>query len=251
MLSAACPRCGSPRPMSFARPELLECASCGYRGPPAPEVEQALRNAQGLLAQLPRRTRHAGYRARDAKLVAFGARFRLVAEVLVVGLAAVAVAALGPMCLRPSGSPISAWRVCPCAGPLALMLPALLGALLWARRAALAAQAAQPAISPDAPGRPPRCRVCGADLRLVASQATVDCDYCASPNVVSAEILQPRQLELTRVEQYAAGLRDESRRIERGSRALVVSLRLGLAAALLIGPMIGCAIGALLSSLLG
>lgn len=248
MLNAACPACGRPRPVSLASPDHITCW-CGYAGPPRPEVQEALAQAAAGVIDLGRRRRLSGYRARDAKLVAFSAKLRLATIVLFFAILGLAAALVGPPILEGRlDIPVGAFSICTCSGPVVLFFPVLFATLGWARRKR---KARQRAIPPEAAGASPRCRVCGAPIGLAATQVVAQCEFCGASNVVTADVMTPRELHASSIESYTAGVAAEAATVQRSSRDMAAPILAGLVGATLVGPPLGCVVGSLLSLILG
>lgn len=241
MLSAQCPSCGAPAPVSLVTPELMACSSCHYQGPPSPEISAQLRLAVAALWQMD---------AADRQLTG-AQRFNLKSArsyfvFIAVGLGAV----LLPLVLLAGGGVlfvVSAGSFEPAPVLLAVtgMLPLVVGAgasalalrHVYRRGVALAERCA--AAPPIAEGHPARCHVCGGPLQVQGGQGLARCGFCQADNLVSAKLLSgygARRQEA--VGQLVEQVRGEARALDRGA------LSAGAAAfgVVLLSPIVGLAV---------
>jgi DNA-directed RNA polymerase subunit RPC12/RpoP len=186
MKSCPCPSCGTPLPVTVASLHGVRCRSCGFEGPPPPEVVQRLQVAQRELTRLDVRARQFDLHARAAIGRALRVRWGVIVALAVGGLPFLALGAGGLVLGVQHEGPI-ANRV---AGILMISVPmvvyATAGCLLhWrvvsARNRLLAACAAVP---PLRLGEAAACAMCGAPLVSRGIDPVVRCDHCGADNVV-------------------------------------------------------------------
>lgn len=216
MVTSSCPGCSAPTPLSLAS-SSIHCSSCGYDGPPAPEVAEQLGRAAAILAQFDVRERQLAGWARAAISSGFWpvAAYLLVAAL--VNAPMLVIALFGAWAWGDDAMSTGVFVLF--TSPLVVSVMATGAGLRWLsrRRAKLRFEAA--AAPPVAPGSTASCRVCGASLADLG-EPVVRCGYCEADNLVDPTVLRQasaaklRSLEgvVDAVRQGAIGLRAASRR---------------------------------------
>jgi DNA-directed RNA polymerase subunit RPC12/RpoP len=194
MQTCPCPRCGAALALSLASLHGVRCRSCGYEGPPRPEVLERLRIAQGELSRLDQRTRQLDASAQAAIGRALRTRWGaiVVLSLGVLPFVALAVAGVAEGFEAHPGLPLANRIIGVSLTWVPLLVYACVGGILAAfvgraRRRLLAASAAIP---PERPGEPVTCAVCGASLASFGTSPIARCGYCAADNVVHPAALR-------------------------------------------------------------
>lgn len=237
MLSATCPSCGKPAPVSLAEPDVLACRACGFSGSTPPEVSRELRAAALALEAAADRDRQLTNVQRTA-LTSSAPYVVIVALVIVWALLPTLFVAYAMAASSRDPAMWFAFIVAPTAVGAALLL-------VWfvrRRRALQTACAAQP---PRADGEACTCRVCGGSLSA-GSTGVVRCAYCRTDNIVAPDVVvRAAKSRVPALAAYEARVRRELTSIGGATiRAAVV----GLVGALVM-PFVG-GMFAILSSLL-
>lgn len=238
MLSAACPSCGAPAPVSLATPEWIACGSCRYQGPPDPEISRQLRVAAAALWQMDASDRQL---TGAQRLNVRSARSYLL--FLCIGLGAV----LLPLLLMAGGC-VALFATGDSLEPAGLLiavsgaLPFVLGvgasalALRHVYRRGVALEARCVAAPPVAEGHPARCHVCGGPLEVRARTGIARCGFCQADNVVSeaawSRIGARRQAQVGQLVERVQG---EARALDRSA----LSAGVAAFAIVLLSPLLG------------
>lgn len=188
MLTARCPGCGRPAPLSLARPGQLRCPACGYDGPPPPEVREQLAQAAALLSQVELGRRQLSRSQRRALTSAWAGTVGYLLSFGVLLLPLAGCLACGVSAAR-EGEDTNWWMLTVCSAPTILLsLTGILGLLFIVERRRRLEEACA-AIPPLHPGQAARCHVCGGDLAQEhGTDAIVRCDYCAADNLVHGRV---------------------------------------------------------------
>jgi LSD1 subclass zinc finger protein len=148
-------------------------------------------------------------------------------------------------------SPRSPAMVGFCSGPLLLLFPMVLSAVLFTRHAHSRPVAMPTVLPPEAAGAPLRCHLCGAPVQVTPGAATVRCGFCQTDNVVDERALAPQQLVAISEAQHAGEVTAFAHALERRSFSARRGLFFASVAAVLVGPPVGCVLGMLFSALVG
>jgi hypothetical protein len=191
MLSANCPTCGGPVPISLASPDAIACPSCGYRGLPAAEIRQQMHAALQVLWQMDAGDRQlTGAQRLNVRSAQsnFGA---LLVVLLVVTVPLMLFAGSCMLLATPTTGLEPINLLFAAAGLLPLLIGLAAAALalrhVHRRGAALAERCA--AVPPEGEGQPARCHVCGGPLWVRPRNGIARCGFCHADNVVSARVL--------------------------------------------------------------
>jgi hypothetical protein len=163
--------------------ETIQCVSCGYSGPPPPQVAEQLSAAAQAVRQMDAGERQlAGMQRRVATAGGKSIALYLLVSALVFiplllfGLFGVALDVNWDLM-------IFFWL------PLIIGVDAAVIGLWWIIKRRRALQEATAAVPPRTAGATASCRVCGASLEQT-TEAIIRCGYCESDNLVAAEVLQ-------------------------------------------------------------
>jgi hypothetical protein len=189
MLSAPCPRCGRPAPLSLARPDVIACPACGFAGPPPPAIAQELRAAAHVVASLDSRQRQLTERQRRAlasggtRVAAFAVLYVL-ASLVFGGCAGCGAAVFGTSTAESQlGTAITVL-------PAIVMIASGLVCVLWIARRDRALRRACAASPPATPGHAASCRVCGGPLEAQTDRGVARCRFCSADNLISRDVME-------------------------------------------------------------
>jgi len=215
MLTASCPRCGRPTPLSLAA-LVIHCSACGFEGRVPPALEQSMQKAHGVLQSLDARGRQLDARQVKA-LSSSGIRAVLVlVPVLLVTVPAILWAALGALAVLPGRDYATlVFFLLPLA-VVAVSIFLAMTRMRKSRRRLLEACAARP---PEESGGTAQCHVCGAPLQA-STRGIARCVYCSADNVVAPRLLaELGHRSGHRTEEIERQVRMESERVGDATRA--------------------------------
>lgn len=174
--------------MRLARPALLSCRACGFRGSPPSDVVARAEASFAALASSDARARQLrGSQARA--LVSAGTIASAFVAVLTLAVVPVLILAIYGVheIAAYEGEVGHILVICIVPSVATMGVSALMLGRLLSRRRAL--ESACSAVAPIEPGAPTTCHVCGGDLPTVGARAVVRCTYCAADNLVDPRIV--------------------------------------------------------------
>jgi DNA-directed RNA polymerase subunit RPC12/RpoP len=185
----SCPNCGKPSIASLAKPDAMQCAACGHRGSPPPDVVHSLREAAAIIGRSSVEARQLTDSVKRALASGNSYRRRFTwifggcSTPVVLFMLLMVIGAIATKAKDGNGFVLAACF----AMIVETVLLGIAGRALLARRQRMMEEACA-AHPPSAPGEPTTCHVCGAPL-LGHAEAFVRCQFCGADNLVAPAVL--------------------------------------------------------------